>query len=86
MSPDSSLGVGNNSWKAFMKYMQLYLHESRHVHTLKRARGPGGRFLNKKKVQDSKPNTLNQWREPAPSFHPLEVILGSNFFGKSSSA
>lgn len=40
--------------------MQPYLHESRHVHALKRARGSGGRFLNMKKVQDSKPNTTNR--------------------------
>lgn len=45
--------------KAFMKYMQPYLHESQHVHALKKARGSGGCFLNKKKVKDSKPNTLN---------------------------
>lgn len=33
-----------------------YLHESRHVHALKRARGPGGRFLNMKKIQESQPD------------------------------
>ncbi|XP_016649370.1 PREDICTED: nuclear transcription factor Y subunit A-3 isoform X1 [Prunus mume] len=42
-----------------VKIRKPYLHESRHVHALKRARGSGGRFLNMKKVQDSKPNTTN---------------------------
>ncbi|KAB2611176.1 nuclear transcription factor Y subunit A-3-like [Pyrus ussuriensis x Pyrus communis] len=42
-----------------IKVHKPYLHESQHVHALKKARGSGGRFLNKKKVKDSKPNTLN---------------------------
>ena len=33
--------------------MQPYLHESRHIHALKRARGSGGRFLNTKDVKES---------------------------------
>lgn len=39
--------------------LQPYLHESRHVHALKRARGSGGRFLNMKKLQGSKPNSTS---------------------------
>lgn len=45
--------------KAIVMYVQPYLHESRHVHALKRARGSGGRFLNMKKLQDSKTNTTS---------------------------
>ncbi|XP_057494212.1 nuclear transcription factor Y subunit A-7-like isoform X3 [Actinidia eriantha] len=39
--------------------LQPYLHESRHLHALRRARGCGGRFVNAKKTE-------NQQKEAAP--------------------
>ncbi|KAK2965604.1 hypothetical protein RJ640_008445 [Escallonia rubra] len=42
------------------KVRKPYLHESRHLHALKRARGSGGRFLNIKKLEGSDATTKEQ--------------------------
>lgn len=51
---------------------QPYLHESRHLHAMRRARGCGGRFLNTKKLDDVANPTSEEGRnvDASPSTRP----------------
>ncbi|XP_051214719.1 nuclear transcription factor Y subunit A-1 [Lolium perenne] len=61
-----------------VKDRKPYLHESRHRHAMKRARGSGGRFLTKEELQ-----LQEQQRQQQP---PAATVLGKNNMTSSSSS
>jgi nuclear transcription factor Y alpha len=53
-----------------VKGRKPYLHESRHLHAMRRARGSGGRFLNTKKDGHGKETSANGGNKVAPHACP----------------
>ncbi|XP_061998802.1 nuclear transcription factor Y subunit A-4-like isoform X2 [Rosa rugosa] len=69
--------------RKLIKVRKPYLHESRHQHALRRARGCGGRFLNTKKQDDnsSSEKTINL----DANFSPKSAKSGFECFPNDSS-
>lgn len=61
-----------------------YLHESRHRHAMKRVRGPGGRFLNKKELQEQQQKALHSLQ--TPTGEASKLAFGRNLCPENSTS
>ncbi|XP_068644063.1 nuclear transcription factor Y subunit A-1-like isoform X2 [Aristolochia californica] len=63
--------------KKLVKVRKPYLHESRHQHAKRRARGCGGRFLNTKKLSGDAVNPAGDKDAGSCGFHPTQSVSSS---------